>query len=165
MGTLPAVDRRAVLGPCLLPLRAAGWRSWTAAAGTVTGAALVATSGAIHLDLWLGTYRYIPTIGPLFVFQAAAALASSGALLAWRRLATAAVSLVLMAATAGGYLISVNAGLFGFTDTFSAPLGVASLAVEAAAVLVLAGTAVLARPWRPAPRPGREAPTTGGRVP
>jgi hypothetical protein len=37
--------------------------------GLVIGSALLAASGAIHLQLWSMGYRTIPTIGPLFLIQ------------------------------------------------------------------------------------------------
>src|SRR5437899_1995402 len=53
----------------------------------IVGAALVATTGAIHLHLWASRYRTIPTIGPLFLFQGVAGAVMAVALVAWRRLA------------------------------------------------------------------------------
>ncbi|HWC37537.1 MAG TPA: hypothetical protein VG476_03360, partial [Acidimicrobiales bacterium] len=55
--------------------------------GVIVGAALVATTGAIHLHLWAAGYRTIPTIGPLFLFQGIAGAAMAVALVAGRRLA------------------------------------------------------------------------------
>jgi hypothetical protein len=104
----------------------------------VVGAALVATTGAIHLHLWASGYRTIPTIGPLFLFQGIAGAALAVVLVAWRRLAAVVAAAGFMVATIGGLLLSVYVGLFGFTDTLSAPFAGLSLAVECAGAVVLA---------------------------
>jgi hypothetical protein len=110
----------------------------------VVGAALVATTSAIHLHLWASGYREIPTIGPLFLFQGVVGAAIAVAVVAWRRLVTVAAAAGFMIATIGGLLLSVYVGLFGFTDTLSAPFAGLSLAVESAgaAVLGVAGIAL-----------------------
>lgn len=59
------------------------------------GAALVAATSAIHLDVWAGGYRNIPTIGPLFLFQGIAGAAVALALLGYRRLITVVAAAVL----------------------------------------------------------------------
>src|SRR5580700_3836087 len=46
--------------------------------GLVVGAALLASSGAIHLQLWAMGYRTIPTIGPLFLLQGIAGVLLAG---------------------------------------------------------------------------------------
>jgi hypothetical protein len=102
------------------------------------GAALVATTGAIHLHLWASGYRTIPTIGPLFLFQGIAGVVIAVALVAWRRLVVVVAAAGFMIATIGGLLLSVYVGLFGFTDTLSAPFAGLSLAVESAGAVVLA---------------------------
>jgi hypothetical protein len=110
----------------------------------VVGAALVATTGAIHLHLWASGYRTIPTIGPLFLFQGVAGAVIAVVLVAWRRVLTVVVAAGFMIATIGGLLLSVYVGLFGFTDTLAAPFAGLSLAVESAgaAVLSVAGIAL-----------------------
>jgi hypothetical protein len=103
----------------------------------VVGAALVATTGAIHLHLWASGYRTIPTIGPLFLFQGIAGAVIAVVLVVWRRLAAVVAAAGFMIATIGGLLLSVYVGLFGFTDTLSAPFAGLSLAVESAGAVVL----------------------------
>jgi hypothetical protein len=102
------------------------------------GAALVATTGAIHLHLWASGYRTIPTIGPLFLFQGIAGAVMAVVLVVWRRLAIVVAAAGFMIATIGGFLLSVYVGLFGFMDTLSAPFAGLSLAVESAGAVVLA---------------------------
>jgi hypothetical protein len=103
----------------------------------IVGAALVATSAAIYLHLWVSGYRTIPTIGPLFLFQGIVGCASAVTLVAWRRLLVVAAAAGLMIATIGGLLLSVYVGLFGFMDTLGAPFAGLSLAVESAGTVVL----------------------------
>src|SRR5205807_5821120 len=108
----------------------------------VVGAALVATTGAIHLHLWATGYQNIPTIGPLFLFQGVVGAVLAVAVVAWRRLVTVVAAAGFMIATIGGLLLSVYIGLFGFTDTLSAPFAGLSLAVESAGAVVLGAVAI-----------------------
>jgi hypothetical protein len=114
----------------------------------VVGAALVATTAAIHLHLWASGYREIPTIGPLFLFQGIAGAILAVVVVAWRRLVTVVAAAGFMIATIGGLLLSVYVGLFGFRDTLAAPFAGLSLAVESAGavVLVSVGIALLLEP-------------------
>src|SRR5205085_3818291 len=108
------------------------------------GAALAATSGAIHLHLWADGYRTIPTIGPLFLFQGIAGVVLAVVLAASRRLLVALATVGFMVATVGGFLLSVYIGLFGFSDTLAAPWAGVALAVEiTGAVVLTAGSALL----------------------
>src|ERR1039458_8025334 len=93
----------------------------------VLGAGLLLGSGGIHLDLYLTGYRYIPTIGWMFLLQGIAAAAPGlGALvlmavprprathgISLQQLATGSAALFAVA-TLGGYLLSLAVGLFGF---------------------------------------------------
>jgi hypothetical protein len=111
---------------------------------TLTGAALVATTGFIHLHLWSTGYRSIPSIGPLFLVQGIAALVLALAVVAARRLVVTAAGAAFMAASVGGLLASTSGKLFGFHESFAAPftgmaliVGVAGLAVLTAAAVIL----------------------------
>jgi len=118
----------------------------------LAGAALLASSAAVHLDLYLTGYRTIPTIGPLFLFQVIAgfvlALAIVVAPLApvTRRpavdAAVAAAGAGFAVATLGGYLLSVWVGLFGFRE-IRTTAGTVSGILEVAAFAALATVAVL----------------------
>ena len=105
--------------------------------GLVVGAALLATTGAIHLDLWATGYRNIPTIGPLFLFQGIGALVLATLLVGMRRLLIVVMAAGFMIATVIGLLLSVYVGLFGFMDTLAATFAGEALAVESAGVVVL----------------------------
>lgn len=118
----------------------------------VLGAAMLVWSGVIHLHLWMAGYRSIPTIGWLFLLQAVAAFVLAAVLVASRRLVAAAAGALFLASTAVGLVWSVEWGLFGFQDRFSAPFATESLGVEAAGVAVLACACVLARGMRRRPR-------------
>ena len=108
------------------------------------GAGLVAASAGIHLHLWLSGYRFIPTIGQLFIGQAVTGFALA-ARLAWTRRPTLAIlSALFLVATIGGLLTSAWFGLFGFRDGFDAPYAGLSVLVEGAGALVLCTGALLA---------------------
>jgi hypothetical protein len=111
--------------------------------GLVAGSALLASSGAIHLQLWAMGYRSIPTIGPLFLLQGIGGAFLALVLLLWRRLLVVVAGVGFMIATIGGLLISVKFGLFGFMDTFGAPYAGLSVVLESAGAIVLAGVGVV----------------------
>ena len=112
----------------------------------VAGGALVIWSGAIHLDLWDSGYRNIPTIGNLFLAQFIGGLVVGLVVIATRRLWGAIVGIGFALSTIAGFLISVERGLFGFQDSWSAPFATQAFAIEVAiaAVFLIAGALCLA---------------------
>jgi hypothetical protein len=127
-------------GPATLTSPAA---RWAVALLSVAGAALLAWSGVIHLQLWSDGYRDISVIGPLFLIQGIASIVLAVALAAFRRLALLAAGAALAAATAAGLLLSASIGLFGYTESLAVPDAKTSLAVEFTSAAVLAGAAVI----------------------
>ncbi len=110
-----------------------------ATAAFVVGGLLVIWLSYIHFHLWQSVgYRHIPTIGPLFLAQSIAGLVVGLAVVAIRRVWVGIVGAGFSVATMGGFLISVESGLFGFTDSWSAPFAHEAFAVEIATVVVLA---------------------------
>jgi hypothetical protein len=138
----PGIVRRALsyasVGPSGSGARRAG-----IALGLVAGSALVAASGAIHLELWSTGYRTIPTIGPLFLIQGLAGVLLALFLLLSRRLFVVVLGAGFMIGTIAGLLLSINFGLFGFMDTLAAPYAGLSLAVESAGTAVLAAVSIV----------------------
>jgi len=132
------------LTPWRPEVAAPAWKRWGLLAADVIGAVLVAASASIHLHLWASSfYRHLPTIGPLFLLQAVSGYLIAIAILVLRRLGPVVIGAGFCAATAGGLLISVNGGLFGFQDSLTAPFAGLSLVVEAAGFAVLVGAAGL----------------------
>lgn len=120
----------------------------------VAGGVLLVASSAIHLHLFFNGYRQIPTIGQLFVFQAVVGTASGLLAVVARRLAPTLLAAAFAVATLGGFLLSVNVGLFGFKDSWSAPLAVPAFAIElASATLLLLAAALVTWPRRHGLRP------------
>ena len=139
-------------------------------AGRAVGAALLVWTGWIHLHLWSEGYKHIKTIGPIFMVNFVVAMAIAVVLLAVpprRLLALAAASGAMFAlGTLGALVLSVNVGLFGFTESSNAPFAHLSLWVEAGATAVLLATAIGALLYRPAQELTPEtlrnsSPTTG----
>ncbi|MEU6933593.1 hypothetical protein [Streptomyces sp. NPDC046385] len=107
----------------------------------LTGVALTATMAAIHLYLWGDGYRYLATIGVLFLLNGIVGCVLAAALLVTpaRFLEpVAAVTALFTAGTLGALVLSLTTGLFGFKEVVEANLVVPTLAVETAGVLVLA---------------------------
>ncbi len=138
--------------PRRLPVR------WILDATVAPGAATLVWSGVIHLRLWTDGYSTIPTIGWMFMVQAITAFVLGAIVVVTRHPVAAAAGALFLAATAMGLVWSVEWGLFGFQDSFSAPFAAESLGVESAGavVLLLAGAVVWharhARHARRAPR-------------
>ena len=103
----------------------------------IAGAGLLFATAAVHLDLYLTGYRTIPTIGWLFLLQVIVGFAVGLVVLATGSRLAAAVGAVFALSTLGGYLLSVQFGLFGFRE-------VRTTAGIVAGVLEVAGFAVLA---------------------
>ena len=136
----------------------------------VAGAALLAATGAIHLDLYLTSYRNIPTIGWLFLLQVIAAFLLAAGVLATRGPLVPAAGAGFAVATLGGYLLSLWIGLFGFQEVRTTAGIVAGL-IEIAAFATLATLVLVAGRAQAAPAqagPAQPGPALGaglGRLP
>jgi hypothetical protein len=137
----PSLVARALTGPTGPPTR-------RVAANLVllAGAALVASSGLIHLYLWADGYRDVAAIGPLFFVQGIAGLVLAVALVAYPRVLTAGAGVAYLLATLAALALSATRGFLGFMDTLDAPWANTSLIVESAgALLLILGGAFLFR--------------------
>ena len=111
----------------------------------MTGAGLLIATAAIHLDLYLTGYRTIPTIGWLFLLQVIAAFALGGLVLLTGSRLVAALGAGFALSTLGGYLLSVQFGLFGFREVRTTA-GIVAGIIEVLAFAVLAFLAATASP-------------------
>jgi plastocyanin len=118
----------------------------------VAGAALLAATGAIHLDLYLTSYRNIPTIGWLFLLQVIAAFLLAAGVLVTRGPLVPAAGAGFAVATLGGYLLSLWIGLFGFQEVRTTAGIVAGL-IEIAAFATLATLVLVAGRAQAGPAP------------
>jgi hypothetical protein len=117
----------------------------TATTAFFAGGVLLSWLSYIHLHLWQDGYRHIAAIGPLFLVQSIAGLLIGLLIIAVRRVWAAIVGIGFALATMAGFLISVEHGLFGFTDSWAAPFAGLAFTVEiaTAAALVVAAVASL----------------------
>jgi hypothetical protein len=110
----------------------------------VAGGLFLVWSSYIHFHLWDGVgYRHIPTIGPLFLAQSITGLVLGALVIAIRRVWMSIVAAGFAASTLAGFLISVEHGLFGFKDAWSAPFAHEAFLVEIVAVVLLMISVVL----------------------
>lgn len=130
----------------------AGWRAGRLAL-RLAGALFLVATGAEHLELSVaGGYGHIPTIGTLFVLQAAVSFAI-GAVVLVTPLPVASLGGALFAlATLGGYLLSLTVGLFGFHEVVTAA-GVAAGLMDIAAFSILGSLGLSAPAPVSLPRP------------
>ena len=77
----------------------------------------------------------------MFLVQSIAGLLIGLLVIAVRRVWTAIVGIGFALATMAGFLISVEHGLFGFTDSWAAPFAGLAFTVEIVAAVLLAGAA------------------------
>jgi hypothetical protein len=109
----------------------------------VAGAALMITTAAIHLHLWLSGYRHVPRLGPLFLAQAVTGFVAAP-FVVWGRQALLVLGAAgYMAASAVGLLLSATVGFVGIHDGLGVPWATTSLVVELIGFVVLAGAGVL----------------------
>jgi predicted lipoprotein with Yx(FWY)xxD motif len=103
----------------------------------VAGAGLLIATAAIHLDLYLTGYRTIPTIGWLFLLQVIAAFALGALVLVTGSRLAAALGAGFALSTLGGYLLTVQFGLFGYREVRTTA-GIVAGIIEVLAFAVLA---------------------------
>jgi hypothetical protein len=94
--------------------------------------------GWVHLHLWQEGYRHIPTIGPLFLAAAVSALVVGVALLGRPNRLIGVLGFGTVIGILAGLIVSVNVGLFGFTESLTAPFAVESIVLETTAAVTLA---------------------------
>jgi len=119
------------------------------------GAGLLWATAAIHLDLYLTGYRNIGTIGWLFLVQVIAGFGLGALVLASGSRLVAAAGALFALSTLGGYLLTVQFGLFGFRE-IRTTAGIVAGIIEIAAFIALAVYAAL-----PDPSPERRPATSG----
>ena len=99
--------------------------------------ATLAETGFVHAKLYLGGYRVIPYIGPMFLLQAAVSFAVAALLLF---AAPVVLRLLGAGAAAGalfGFVLSRTVGVFGFTERGFDPAPDALLSVLAEVLCLL----------------------------
>ncbi|HYK29045.1 MAG TPA: hypothetical protein VEV61_13860 [Streptosporangiaceae bacterium] len=108
----------------------------------ILGTGLLWATAGIHLDLYLTGYKTIPTIGWLFLLQVIVGLAMGLLVLVTGNRLVAAAAALFALSTLGGYLLTVQFGLFGFKEVRTTA-GIWAGILEVAAFAVLAAYAVL----------------------
>ncbi len=99
---------------------------------------LLGAVGWVHLHLWQQGYHHIPTIGPLFLAAAVSALVFGVGLLGRPSRLIGLLGFGTVIGILAGLIISVNVGLFGFTESLTAPFAVESIVLEIASAVTLA---------------------------
>ena len=166
MGTSPAIMWTSAGGPRRCPsIRRSRWRrrtvmkldpllfgprrlkkstGWVATAAYVVGGLLLVWSAYIHVRLWKSEgYRHIPTIGSLFIVQSIVGMVIGVAVVAVRRVWVAVLGTGFVVSTMAGFLLSVEVGLFGFQDTWSAPFAKEAMLIEGASIVAMTMAAAL----------------------
>jgi len=111
----------------------------------IVGAGLLVATAAIHLDLYLTGYRSIPTIGGLFLLQIIVGFGLAALVLLTGNRLVAAAAAIFALSTLGGYLISVQFGLFNFREVRTTA-GIVAGILEVGAFIALAAVAAMPGP-------------------
>jgi len=111
----------------------------------VLGAALVITTGAIHLYLYEDYFSTVPTIGRLFVANFLAGVALGGLMLLSRAWVWPLLGAAYCITTLGAFLWSVQWGLFGYQESFSGTWQTRAAVAEVIGTLLCITTAMLHR--------------------
>jgi hypothetical protein len=113
----------------------------------VVAALCLAGTGWVHADLYLGGYRQIAYIGPMFLALAAGAFAVSVLLLVAGAPVPRLLAAGLSVGALIGFVLSRTVGVFGFVERGlqPAPQAVLSLAFESITIGLLALTFILGR--------------------
>jgi hypothetical protein len=106
----------------------------------VLGAATIGASAAIHLHLWLGGYRHVPRLGPLFLGQVISGFVLAPIIVVFRRMFAVLAGAMFQAASAIGLTLSATVGFVGVHDGFDVPWATPSIIVELIGFLVLAAS-------------------------
>jgi len=112
------------------------------AALPLAGAGLLAAGGWVHWCLYRHGYRYIPTIGPLFMLNALSSLALAVLVAVRRELLVRVAGLLLAGTSLAAFVASRTVGLLSFRERGlqPAPQAPLVLAIEVLALVVLAAT-------------------------
>ena len=111
--------------------------SWLGLLLRLAGAGLLLATAGVHLDLYLTGYRTIPTIGWLFLLQVIVGIGLGLVVLVTGSRLAAAAGAGFVLSTLGGYLLSVQFGLFGFREVRTTA-GIVAGIIEVAAFAALA---------------------------
>ncbi len=119
------------------------WAAGLATAAALAGSALIITTAAIHLHLWLTGYRHVPRLGPLFLAQAISGFLLSPIIALGRRALLLLVGAGFMASSAAGLILSATVGFVGIHDGLDVPWATPALAVELAGFLLLSAASAI----------------------
>jgi hypothetical protein len=119
------------------------WLRTVATAAIVAGAALMVTTAAIHLHLWVAGYRHVPRIGPLFLAQAVTGFVAAPLVVWGRQVVLVLAAAGYMLASAAGLLLSATVGFLGLHDGLGVPWAMTSLVVELVGFVLLASAGLV----------------------
>lgn len=105
----------------------------------LAAAGLILIGGVIHLGLWAKGYRQIPTIGPLFLANAAVSALIATALVFTANPRVAMAGVAVSIGSLGALTLSRTVGLFGFTEGWTIDSW-RTVAAEVGALVAIATT-------------------------
>lgn len=94
--------------------------------------------GLVHLDLWLGGYRGIPYIGPLFFINAVTSVMIALALVARSDRRVILPAMAIASGSLVAFALSRTVGLLGFMEAAWTPAGLRTIAAEIGTIVAIA---------------------------
>lgn len=122
----------------MISLPASNGQRWTPALVRVLAALLVTLGGIVHLELWRGGYRGIPSIGPLFLANVIASAVVAARLLLGGGRPTAIAGILIAVGSLTSLALSLTVGVFGFMESGWTPSAARAVGAELGAVVSLA---------------------------
>jgi 4-amino-4-deoxy-L-arabinose transferase-like glycosyltransferase len=100
-------------------------------------AVFLLVGGVMHYNLWSSGYRFIPTIGPLFIANFVGSVALAAAVMVSRRATVALAGIIFATGSLTALVLSRTVGVFGFTEPVWTTEALQILASEIGAIVAL----------------------------
>jgi hypothetical protein len=114
----------------------------------VLAAAAVLVSAAVHLKVWVDSYRHLDVIGPLFMLNVVAGVVIAVLLVAWRHWVPLFLAAGFGGTTLVAFIIAATVGLFGVHEIWVSTTGITAGVAEIIALLVALWELQREFPWR-----------------
>ncbi len=114
----------------------------------VLAAVAVLVSAAVHLKVWVDSYRHLDVIGPLFMVNVVAGVVIAVLLVTWRHWVPLFLAAGFGGVTLLAFIIAATVGLFGVHEIWVSTTGITAGVAEIVALLVALGELQREFPWQ-----------------
>lgn len=114
----------------------------------VLAAVAVLVSAAVHLKVWVDSYRHLDVIGPLFMLNVVAGVVIALLLVSWRHWVPLFLAAGFGATTLLAFIVAATVGLFGVHEIWVSTTGITAGVAEIVALFVALWELQREFPWR-----------------